>query len=167
MIVDSSTHQRQFASVKEMAAMLHLSVSRYRQLMRAGVMHWPIYDLHSKRPFFNADMIEQNLDCKRRNCGLNGQPVLFYTARASSAPTSSPRKRKTKQPKPKNKSKHADMIDRLQAMGVEATAEQIETILKDAFPADAGASADDDAKLRAVFQRLRRSIDLQNSAHKP
>ena len=58
--------------------------------------------------------------------------------------------------KPKKKSKHADLIDSLQAMGIEATADQIETLLKDAFPADAGASADDGAKLRAVFERLRR-----------
>ena len=45
---------------------------------QGGVFPPPLYNIETKRPFFTEDMQEVCLEVRRRNCGINGKPVMFY-----------------------------------------------------------------------------------------
>src|SRR5436190_12325877 len=83
MPAEIQINQKDFASVKEMAAMLQMSRSRLHMLIKEGVFLPPVYDLSTKRPYFPRELIETNLDARRRNCGVNGKPLCFYSPRAA------------------------------------------------------------------------------------
>lgn len=155
---------RDFASVKEMAEMLQMSRSRLHMLLKEGVFLPPVYDLLTKRPYFTRELIETNLDARRRNCGVNGRPVCFYSPRAASIqsqprPASPSRRAATPQLR-----RHAELSEGLASLGIQATEAQIDTALTAAFPEDRGASADDGMRLRECFRHLRRRIPQQDSA---
>ena len=146
----------QILSVTEMARMLSMSRSRLYQLIKDGVLLGPVYDVESKRPFYSSDMIVRNLEAKRRNCGINGKPMLFYSPRKQEPV------RATRAPRRQNSGEHADLIEGLKAVGVEATEAAVNAALRTLYPADRGASTDEGERLRAVFRHLRRSNDVEN-----
>jgi hypothetical protein len=116
-------------SVAEMARMVGLSRARFYQLVNDGVFPSPLYRIETRRPFFDQQMQELCLEVRRRNCGLNGRPVLFY-ARRLGTPTT-----KVKTTPPKNSHKHADLIEGLRALGLTTvTVAQVEAALQQTFP---------------------------------
>src|SRR5438034_7976380 len=124
MPAEIQINHKEFASVKEMAAMLQMSRSRLHMLIREGVFLPPVYDLSSKRPYFPRELIEINLDARRRNCGVNGRPVLFYLPRAAAfnAPRRSPSRLTTaSRPGSTPPRRHGALAEGLAALGVEAT----------------------------------------------
>lgn len=168
MPAEIQINQKDFASVKEMAAMLQMSRSRLHMLIRDGVFLPPVYDLSSKRPYFPRELIETNLDARRRNCGVNGRPVCFYSPRAASliVPRRSSSRSTTASRGSTTPRRHAALAEGLAALGVEATDSQIEIALAAAFPNDRGASADEGLRLRECFRSLRqRPIPSQDSTH--
>ena len=146
----------QLVSVKEMARMLSMSRSRLYQLIKQGVLLGPIYDVESKRPFYSSEMIARNLEAKRTNCGINGQAMLFYTPRKQQ------QARAARAPRRQNRSNHADLIEGLKALGMEATEAAVDAALRSLYPADRGAATDEGERLRAVFRHLRRSNRVEN-----
>src|SRR5947209_7991692 len=102
-------------SVAEMARMVGLSRARFYQLQQAGVFPKPDRDADTGRPFYPEEQQQVCLEVRRRNCGVNGKPVLFYARRTPLAPTTA-RPRKT--PAPKKQEQHSDLIDSLQALGL-------------------------------------------------
>src|ERR1022692_3404454 len=88
-------------SVSEMARMVGLSRQRFHQLMQAGVFPQP--QRNDGRPFYDEPTQEICLAVRRRNCGVNGQVVLFYARRQAT-----PIKPKKVTPTP---SPHADLVD--------------------------------------------------------
>jgi hypothetical protein len=143
-------------SVAEMARMVSMSRARFYQLVEKGIFPPPLYRIDTKRPFFNQDMQEVCLEVRRRNCGINGRPVLFY-ARRLGAPIAKP-----KTTPPKNSHKHADLIEGLRALGLTTvTTAQVETALQQTF--QSGRSAvDDETLLRTVFLHLKRQNSSDN-----
>src|SRR5581483_6669144 len=97
-------------SVSEMARMVGLSRQRFHQLMQAGVFPQPHRNEANGRPFFDEPTQQQCLEVRRRNCGVNGQVVLFYTRRQTT-----PLKPKKATPVP---SSHTDLLDGLKALGL-------------------------------------------------
>src|SRR5207244_1116834 len=94
---------------------------------------------------------------RRRNCGINGRPVLFYSrGHSQSKQTKSSR---TTKPRPPASKLYADLIDGLAALGLTTTAAKVESALRAIYP---GGPADRDQSevLRAAFLHLKR----QNSA---
>ena len=98
-------------SVAEMARMVSMSRARFYQLVEQGIFPPPLYRIDTKRPFFTQEMQESCLEVRRRNCGINGRPVLFY-ARRLETPIS-----KAMATPPKNSHKHAELIEGLRALG--------------------------------------------------
>ena len=151
--------RNQIVSVKQMAAMLNMSRSRLYQLIHESVLLPPVYDIATKRPFFTAELIERNLEAKRRNCGINGKAMLFY----------SPRHGAGRPPKPTQKrgsrSKHSDLIDGLKALGMKASNTDVDAALQELFPNDQGVSVDDGERLRAVYRLLRCRNHVHNCEH--
>ena len=139
-------------SVSEMARMVGLSRQRFHQLMQGGVFPQPQRD--NGRPFYDKPTQEMCLEVRRRNCGVNGQVVLFY-ARRQAAPTA-PRKMK---PTP---SPHADLLDGLRSLGLASvTAADVGAVVEELYP-QGTAGFDEGEVLRAVFLHLKKKPLMLN-----
>jgi hypothetical protein len=104
-------------------------------------------------------MQQQCLEVRRRNCGVNGQVVLFYTRRFPGAPA------KPKAPKPKLELKGKDvsaLVDGLNSLGLTtATAAQMQRITEELYP-QGTARIDQGEVLRAVFLHLKGKNSAKN-----
>jgi hypothetical protein len=143
---------KKIVSVAEMARMVGLSRARFYQLVVGGTFPPPLYDVATKRPFYTEELQQVCLEVRRRNCGIDGKPVLFYCRRGAEAAT--PKKPRTA--KPAKGAKHADLLDGLRALGLTtATAAQVTAAVKELFPKGVTEVADDEV-LRAVFLHVKR-----------
>ena len=68
-------------TVAEMARLVCLSRARFYQLVAAGTFPQPLYDVTTRRPHYVEKQQEVCLEVRRRNCGVDGKPVLFYARR--------------------------------------------------------------------------------------
>jgi hypothetical protein len=70
---------RAFVSLSELAEdILNLSRARVYELIERGALPHPIYDLRTRRPMFNAELIEQARTVRQTGVGVDGSCVLFY-----------------------------------------------------------------------------------------
>jgi hypothetical protein len=140
-------------SVKDMAGLCGLSRQRFAQLVKAGVFPAPLYDVATRRPFYPEDAQRTCLEVRRRNFGINGKAVLFYSRRVGPALT---------RPKPVKSDQYPEIIDGLRALGLATvTSAQVAEAVKAAFPA--GTDSIDQAEVvRAVFMHLRRKFSGVN-----
>lgn len=143
-------------SVAEMARMCGLSRARFYQLMKEGVFPPPVYNVDTRRPFYTEEMQQTCLDVRKRNCGVNGKPILFYAPRHPLGQQPKPVKKPPS--KPKSNGQHNELIDALRTLGLESVnAAQVESAVKNLFPN--GVQKSDDAEvIRAVFLHLKRSV---------
>lgn len=144
-------------SVAEMARMVGLSRARFYQLVGSGVFPPPERQPDTNRPFYGEERQKVVLDVRRRNCGINGQPVLFYARRlpATPVPAGPPRSETTRgKPAPKAEP-HADLLAAVRALGLAGvTAAQVGDALAAVFPAGT-AGVDEGEVARTVFLRLK------------
>jgi len=150
-----SVEKKAIVTVSEMARMVSLSRARFYQLMRAGIFPEPVYQ--SRRPVYTEELQEVCLEVRKKNRGVNGQPILFYARSLGTAPA------RPKPPKPKLEPKGKDvsvLVDGLNALGLTtATAAQVQQVTQELFPGGIE-GIDQGEVLRAVFLHLKR----QNSA---
>jgi len=140
-------------TVAEMARMLGMSRARFYQLQSAGVFPLPVYDVSTRRPIYVEEAQKVCLEVRRRNCGINCKPVLFY-ARNMTAPAP-----KVRTEKPKRN--HAELIDALSSLGLDSTAAEVDVAVKDKFPR--GTEGIEQAEvIRAVFVHLKRQNTADN-----
>jgi hypothetical protein len=146
-------------TVSEMARMVGLSRARFYQLVRAGVFPAPAYE--KGRPVYDEEAQKVCLEVRRKNCGVNGKPVLFYARYRSSVPAKP--KKQAAPPVAKDKDKNiAALLDGLNALGLTtATAAQVEAVTKELYPAGTNGT-DQGEVLRAVFLELRRRFSAGN-----
>ena len=147
MLSNSAT--KTAVSVTEMAAMMGLARARLYQLIRKGKLPTPDIEEGSKRPYYNEDKQRQCLEVRRRNCGIDGKPIMFYARRRDVGVS----RKKVEQAKPVT-SPHADLIDQLGVMGITATAAQVDAVVKELFP-NGTTSVPQEEVFRAVFLRIR------------
>lgn len=147
-------------TVAEMARMCGLSRARFHQLRQAGVFPEPVYQLANRRPVYFEDQQVVCLEVRRRNCGINGQPVLFYARRGGSESAPIGRKRKPKAGK--NNARYAPIVEGVRALGLsKITASDVRPIVDQSFPNwDPG--QDDGEVIRAVFLHLKRENSSDN-----
>ena len=67
-------------TVAEMARMVGLSRARFYQLLGTA-FPFPVYDVSTRRPAYVEEQQRVCLEVRRRNCGIDGKPVLFYARR--------------------------------------------------------------------------------------
>jgi hypothetical protein len=67
-------------TIVEMSRMVGLSNARFRQLI-GSTFPCPLYTETTHRPYYTEDMQLICLEVRRRNLGIDGQPVFFYTPR--------------------------------------------------------------------------------------
>ncbi|MCC9602868.1 hypothetical protein LOC67_20145 [Stieleria sp. JC731] len=144
--------QKVAVSISEMARMVGLSRQRFHQL-KGITFPEPRRDPETNRPFYDEELQQVCLDVRRRNCGIDGQPVLFYSPRHPLGQQSKPvRKPKAK---PKQSSQYSDLMAGLDALGLSATAAQVEAAVKQVFP-DGIQNLNSGEVIRAVFLQLKR-----------
>jgi hypothetical protein len=143
-------------TVAEMARMCGLSRSRFYQLIGTA---FPQPERHPEtgRPIYTEELQQVCLEVRRRNCGIDGKPILFYARRSGTAPA------RTKPAKPKLEPQGKEvpaLVEGLNALGLTtATAAQVQRVTEELYP-QGTAGIDQGEVLRAVFLHLKR----QNSA---
>lgn len=145
-------------SVTDMARMVGLSRARFYQLVKRGTFPPADQDEITKRPCYHEDKQRMILEARRRNCGVDGKPILFYARRRDLGQSKSATRPTVEKVKAVVK-KYTDLIDGLAALNVTATIAQVEPILKELFP-NGTDEVDPGEVVRAVFLRIRR----QNSS---
>jgi hypothetical protein len=150
---DQPVSTKAVVTVSDMARMVGLSRARFYELVEAGVFPTPVYDVSTRRPMYVEELQKTCLEVRRRNCGVNGKPVLFY-ARGHRPPTPAVRPSKPPVAKPKPTASHADLIDGLSALGLVATTAQVGEAVAALYPAGVDGT-DQGQVLRAVFLHLK------------
>ena len=141
-------------SVTEMARMVGLSRARFYQLVKKGTFPSADQDHATDRPCYLEEKQRQILEARRRNCGVDGKPILFYCRRndagqkrTAARPTIGKVKEVVK--------KYTDLIDGLASLNVTMTVAQVEPLLKELFP-NGTDGVDPGEVIRAVFLRIQR-----------
>ena len=144
-------------SVAEMARIVGLSRQRLYQLMGC-TFPWPLYNVTTKRPFYTEELQQVCLEVRRRNCGIDGRPVLFYAKGHRPLPKKS--RQKTK--RPAQKKEFAGIIEGLTSLGLSSVSnDQVATAITEVFP-NGIADHDQGEVLRAVFLLLKRQNSGDN-----
>lgn len=141
-------------SISEMARLVGLSRARFYQLVKKGTFPAADEDPLSKRPCYFQEKQRQILEARRRNCGVDGRPILFYSRRSDAGKprsASGPTVGKTKEVV----TKYMDLLDGLAALNVTSTADQVEPILKELYP-EGTEGIDLGEVIRSVFLRIQR-----------
>ena len=110
-------------SVAEMSRMVGLSRARFYQLIGTAFPH-PVYDVPTRRPFYDEEAQRTCLEVRRRNCGIDGKPIMFYCRHA---PKATPKKRSTHV-------QNLGLIEELKGLGLVTNSSQIEAAIKTLFP---------------------------------
>jgi hypothetical protein len=140
-------------SMAEMARMVGLSRTRFYQLV-GKTFPFPIYAVATRRPFYTEELQLVCLEVRRRNCGIDGRPVLFYCRGAK--PTTS------KKTKPVQGDQHADLLEGLRELGLATvTTQQVSEAVRSLYP-NGVAAEPEGAVLRAVFLRIKRQVSAGN-----
>jgi len=141
-------------SVTEMARMVGLSRARFYQLVKKSTFPPADHDLATGRVCYLEEKQRQILEARRRNCGVDGKPILFYCRRndagqkrTAARPTIGKVKEVVK--------KYTDLIDGLASLNVTATVAHVEPLLKELFP-NGTDGVDPGEVIRAVFLRIQR-----------
>jgi hypothetical protein len=146
-------------TVSEMARMVGLSRARFYQLIRAGTFPQPDREPITGRPRYSEEGQRLCLDVKRRNCGVDGRPVLFY---ARAHPTSPTKPSRATGARPAKANGHADLLDGLLALGLASpTADQVDAALKTLYP-NGTDNVDRGDLLREMFLFLKRQNPAGN-----
>ncbi len=139
-------------SVTEMARMLGLSRARFYQLVRSGTFPAADHDPLTERPFYGEEAQRRCLEVRRKNCGIDGKPVLFYARRRDAGESKAP-------PRPaRPMSKHnqyADVIDYLLRAKITMTAAEVETFVKDELAKGADGIGTTEGIVQAIIERRR------------
>lgn len=145
-------------SVSEMARMVGLSRARFYQLQSTAFPK-PVYDAETGRPFYNEELQQVCLEVRRRNCGIDGKPILFYARRTGSVVPTTKRKKKPTQPK---QSRYAEIVEGVRALGLTTvTAAQVEEAVGARYKL--GTDGVDQVEIiRAVFLDLKRQNSSDN-----
>jgi hypothetical protein len=160
----SNLCQKAVITVAEMARQVGLSRARFYQLQRAGVFPLPAYDLRTRRPVYVEEQQQMCLEVRRRNCGVNGQPILFYCRRPVAA--SSPGVR-CQQPRAERRgsqarsSAHVEVASGIRALGLQASDAQVAEAVAAVYPSGIGGQ-DQGEVIRATFLHLRRQDSADN-----
>lgn len=138
-------------SVTEMARMVGLSRARFYQLVKKGTFPVADQDTATSRPCYLEEKQRQILEARRRNCGVDGKPILFYSRRRDLGQS----KAMPRPAKPPKDNQYAELIDQLAQAKVIVTAVEVESVVKEMFP-EGTVGIDPGEIFLAVFKCLQR-----------
>jgi len=123
------------ATVREVCRLVQLSPARFYELQASGIFPPPVYDVRTRRPFFNEEMQRLCVEIRTTGRGFNGQSVIFYSRRAPAIRQSKRTRTATPAvtaPAPNN---HDGVLAAVRSLGLAAaTAAQVEAAVTQLFP---------------------------------
>lgn len=120
-------------SVGDMAKALGHSRARFYQLQRQQIYPMPLYDTRTKRPFYDARLQKICHEIRETGIGLNGQYILFYSPRKTSA-TKVQKSSGSMVQKKEIPAEYQELVDTLNQMGVEVSGEQVSEVVGKLYP---------------------------------
>ena len=145
-------------SVSEMARMVGLSRARFYQLQGTKFPR-PVYDVVTRRPAYTEELQLICLEVRRRNCGIDGKPILFYARRQGTVVSTTKPVRKPNQPK---KSQYVEIVEGVKSLGLtSATAAQVEAVVSQRYKKGID-GVDLGEVIRTVFLDLKRQDSADN-----
>lgn len=146
-------------TVSEMARMCSLSRSRFYQLIGSALPE-PRRDDRG-RPYYDAEQQQVCLEVRRRNCGIDGRPILFYAPRHTT--TSTVNRHKPKPPQIHDQ-RHIEIVEGVRALGLTmVTTGEVDAAIKQLFPSGTG-GVDPGEVIRSVFLLIKRKDSPNNVA---
>jgi len=136
-------------SITDMANALQLSRARFYQLLNSGHLPQPIYDINTKRPYYNLELQEQCLRVKATGIGVNMRYVLFYS------PRQKPQNGSVKTSR-KQGSKYLETTETLNMMGLEVSVELVEQAIRQLYP-QGTIGKDEGLIVRELFRFLKQN----------
>lgn len=112
-------------SIGDMAKALGHSRARFWQLQKAMIYPPPIYDVRTRRPFYDARLQVVCHEIRESGIGFNGRYILFY----------SPRKNNSDKPtRKKSNSKNRELVMTLNNMNLNVNHGEVEEAVKELYP---------------------------------
>jgi hypothetical protein len=143
------TQTKAIVTVAEMARMVGLSRARFYQLIGSAFPH-PLYDVATRRPFYPEEQQQVCLEVRRRNCGVDGRPILFYARRFGPAPQAKPKIKEV------NGTEQSELLDALKSLGLtNVTSAALKPLVRELYP-NGIAGVEQTEVIRTVFLRLKR-----------
>jgi Prophage CP4-57 regulatory protein (AlpA) len=137
-------------SVSAMATAVGLSRARFYQLMDQGTFPRPDKEPTTGRPFYSEEKQRLCLEVRRRNCGIDGKPILFHKQRRHFGSG----KRKSKRDVKGNDV--ADLVAGLKRLGLTmATVPMVAEVRKQLYP-NGTAGVDPGEVVKKVFLEIHR-----------
>jgi len=138
-------------TVAEMARMCSLGRSRFYQLIGSAFPE-PTRDDRG-RPYYTAEQQAVCLEVRRRNCGIDGRPILFYAPRRT-APAPVVRRRAKPTLPPMNR--YSEIVEGIRCLGLTSvTTADVDAAVRRLFPAGTD-GVDPGEIIRAVFLSVKR-----------
>ena len=142
-------------TVSEMARMCGLSRARFYQLI-GSAFPYPLYSVSTRRPFFDQELQNVCLEVRRKNCGIDGKPILFYSRRLDLPAQKKQIRSFGSAPSRKPISRFRSLIVGLAGLGLSGiTDQQIGAALGRLFP-NGASDVDEATQLRSLFVDLMR-----------
>lgn len=117
---------KRMISVGEMAEILGHSRARFYQL-QGTIYPYPIYDIKTRRPFYDLELQQICQEIRETGMGWNGQNIMFYAPRNTSITS-------RRSSKFKNHSEYQELTDTLNNMGLNITEKQVKEAVQKLYP---------------------------------
>ncbi len=158
MTVEIAPKTKAVVTVSEMARMVGLSRARFYQLIGTA-FPWPVYSVATRRPLYVEELQKVCLEVRRRNCGIDGRPVLFYSRRSGGVTAIARSKQKQQRPADDHL---ASVIEGIRSLGLtSANRQQVDAAIAHLYPNGVD-GLDQPEVLRAVFVHLMRQDSRNN-----
>ena len=118
--------------------------------------------MSTRRPFFDEDLQKVCLEVRRRNCGIDGKPILFYSRRLDLPVPKKTNQYRTVRFIQEDRAKHKNLIAGLAGLGLSGvTEQQVEAALQKLYP-NGTDGVDEATQLRSLFVHLMRQNRADN-----
>ena len=149
-MISSNNKTKSVVTVTEMARMVGLSRARFYQLIGSAFPQ-PQYHAETKRPYYTEEQQLVCLEVRRRNCGVDGKPILFYSRRGGETS-----KRKVTK-KAKQSAQYKEIVSAVRSLGLSSVdSKQVAKVIDELFPKGI-AGIDQSEVIRAVFVQIQRN----------
>ncbi|MBW8039234.1 MAG: hypothetical protein FVQ85_04470 [Planctomycetes bacterium] len=133
-------------SIGDLAKALNHSRARFYQLQKEMIYPPPLYDIRTKRPFYDAHLQQICHEVRASGIGWNGRYILFY----------SPRKNNSDRPTRKSNSKNRELVMTLNNMGLHVSHGEVADAVKELYPQ--GFNQDTGVVIRELFRFFKQGM---------
>ena len=124
-----------------------MSRARFYQLQKEGIFPQSLYDIRTRRPFFDVRLQEICHEVRQTGIGFNGQYILFYSPRKNNG--DKPTKRKAR-----SNSQYSELVATLNNMDLHVNHGEVAEAVEQLYPKGFG-EQDMGVVIRELFRFLK------------